>query len=186
MPLKSGYFTINAIRVSVHREPRSSKRTAPPSWVCTSGGSSRAERWRRGRILWCGRIARHDPDRGSTPPGYPSHQQFAAAPVCELIGRWIGATAGDMGLACFRGREGLRPGPAPLTLVSLGRWTSISAAAGDPFRRLLTASGPEPAPDAAEPGVQRLPRPAALTKLLSAHRTATLTFVFGTGYDSPR
>ena len=35
------------------------------------------------------------------------------------------------GLACFQPRRGLRTGPAPLTLVSLGRWASIAAAAGN-------------------------------------------------------
>ena len=36
------------------------------------------------------------------------------------------------GRACFRPEDGYRGGPAPLTLVSLGRWAIIAAAAGDP------------------------------------------------------
>jgi hypothetical protein len=54
------------------------------------------------------------------------------------------------GLTCFSRRKGLRGGPAPLTLVSLGRWASIATAAGR-SRRLPCASsepvsGGEPPP----------------------------------------
>jgi hypothetical protein len=63
------------------------------------------------------------------------------SPACCLT-----LLAGGAGRGILSGeRKVLRGGPAPLTLVSLGRWASVAAAAGNPYRG-LRACAPTGAP----------------------------------------